>query len=378
MLNYYTQIITFFVIFQLLIFSVFLLNGNRRYRISNQILAGILISQALWMFESSLFHVGKSYFPYFIHFLYTGESLSFFWGPGLFLYISYLTRKNNQFRKSDLLYFLPMLIHFGFMCYKFHFRPTAVKFELLRTDQVLNHIELSISWMVYCLNNVIFNIAAIFTLYRYKQEAKTNHASPEKLNFTLLTIILFGFLSKTTIECIRYIAFLSGMYDILLPLYSACMIDSYIFTTILIFSTLKRPELFNQMKGSLKYGSSPLTLGDVQFYSEKLKIYMREKKPFLEETINLETLATGIDLAPRYLSQVINQAYEQNFFDFINRYRIDYAVEQLSNFENRKTISEIYYEAGFKSKATFYKAFKKHQNITPTLFRKENLLISSN
>jgi AraC-like DNA-binding protein len=378
MLNNYIQIITYFVIFQLLVFTVFLLSGSQRHKTSSKILAGILITQALWMSESSLFHVGKSIMHYFVHFLYTGESLVFFWGPGLFLYIKYLTLRDNKFKNYDLLYFLPLLIHFGFMAYKFHFRPTAVKQELILSNQVLSHMELSISWAAYCLNNIIFNIAAFYPLYKYKKESHTISSSSEKLNHSLLIIILIGFLSKTIIESIRYIAFLSGMYDKLLPLYSLSLIDSYIFISILTFSSLKRPEIFNQLKETLKYSSSPLSSVDIQYYAEKLKEYMRDKKPYLEDTLNLENLAMGINVAPRYLSQVINQAFEQNFFDFINRYRIEYAMEQLSNNKNGKTVSEIYFEAGFKSKATFYKAFKKQQKITPTLFRKETTFVSSN
>jgi AraC-like DNA-binding protein len=264
------------------------------------------------------------------------------------------------------------------MAYKFHFQPAPLKLELVLNDQVLSNTELSISWFFYCLNNIIFNIAAFFPLYKYKKNLQTNPVSSEKLNLTLLTIVLVGFMSKTIIETIRYMTFLFDMYDKILPLYLICLVDSYIFISILTFSVLKRPEIFNQIKSSIKYGTSPLTSIDVQIYSEKLKAYMNENKPYLDESLNLENLAMGINIAPRYLSQVINQAFNQNFSDFVNSYRINYAIEQLSGRSNNKTISEIYFEAGFKSKATFYKAFKKHQNVTPTIFRKETTFISSN
>jgi AraC-like DNA-binding protein len=91
--------------------------------------------------------------------------------------------------------------------------------------------------------------------------------------------------------------------------------------------------------------------------------------------LSLEDLAKALNLAPRYLSQVINQAFNQNFSDYINGYRISHALEMLSSKKNNKTISEIFYNSGFNSRASFYKAFKKQMNTTPTEYRQ--LLMSS-
>ena len=61
---------------------------------------------------------------------------------------------------------------------------------------------------------------------------------------------------------------------------------------------------------------------------------------------------------------------QQNFFDFINRYRIEEATRLLTNPEDKKiTILEVLYKVGFNSKSSFNTLFKKYTGITPTEFR---------
>ena len=58
-----------------------------------------------------------------------------------------------------------------------------------------------------------------------------------------------------------------------------------------------------------------------------------------------------------------------NFSDYVNSYRIDFAKELLSNFDDKKeTIENVAFDAGFNSKASFYRAFKRHTSTTPKDF----------
>jgi len=62
----------------------------------------------------------------------------------------------------------------------------------------------------------------------------------------------------------------------------------------------------------------------------------------------------------------------QNFYDFINRYRILEAKQLLTNPKDPKiTVLEVLYEVGFNSKSSFNTLFKKYTGLTPTEFRKK-------
>ena len=67
-----------------------------------------------------------------------------------------------------------------------------------------------------------------------------------------------------------------------------------------------------------KYMKSPLDIEQSQSLLDRLLIYMEDKKPYLTTKITLPQLADQFDTNPNYLSQVINEKLDQNFYDFIN------------------------------------------------------------
>ena len=102
----------------------------------------------------------------------------------------------------------------------------------------------------------------------------------------------------------------------------------------------------------------------------ELESYMVKEKPYLDNTLSLPQLSRQLDISPNYLSQIINDRLNQNFFDFINRYHVDEAKRHLGHPEKADTnILTIALDAGFNSKSAFYAAFKKHTGMTPGQFK---------
>jgi len=67
---------------------------------------------------------------------------------------------------------------------------------------------------------------------------------------------------------------------------------------------------------------------------------------------------------------VINENTGQNFFDFVNRYRIGEAKRMLTDPTDKKiTVQEILYVVGFNSKSSFNTLFKKYTGVTPSEFK---------
>ena len=98
---------------------------------------------------------------------------------------------------------------------------------------------------------------------------------------------------------------------------------------------------------------------------------MELNKPYLNPSLSLYKLADEISISPKHLSQIINSTFEQNFYQYINSYRIEVCKEILSDkTQNYINILAIAFEVGFNSKNSFNSAFKKHTGVTPTEFRK--------
>ncbi|WP_445721696.1 helix-turn-helix domain-containing protein [Flavobacterium sp.] len=106
---------------------------------------------------------------------------------------------------------------------------------------------------------------------------------------------------------------------------------------------------------------------------QKIDNHIYDNLSYLNPNYSLEKLSSELKMSISLLSQIINSENENNFSDYINRLRIEKAKELLASPEfNHYTIISIGLECGFNSKSTFYLAFKKFTNTTPTEFRKKN------
>lgn len=87
---------------------------------------------------------------------------------------------------------------------------------------------------------------------------------------------------------------------------------------------------------------------------------------YLDRDLSLSGLALKLEMKNKELSHLINQGYGENFYQFINHFRVQYfkQIQEDPAFQNR-SIEGLALEAGFKSKSTFYAAFKKVEGMTP-------------
>jgi AraC-like DNA-binding protein len=104
---------------------------------------------------------------------------------------------------------------------------------------------------------------------------------------------------------------------------------------------------------------------------EKLDDLMSRVKLYQDPDLHLDGLADSMGGSTRSLSALINGHYEQNFYDFVNDYRVRDAQRQLEDPRLKsKTIQRIFEDAGFNSKSTFNTYFKKVTGKTPSQYRK--------
>ena len=104
---------------------------------------------------------------------------------------------------------------------------------------------------------------------------------------------------------------------------------------------------------------------------EKLII---EEKLYLNSQLSLDYTAAKLNISANYLSQIVNNHSNYSFTDYINQQRVGVAKQLLVDPEfDKYTILSIALETGFNSKSSFYNAFKKVTQLTPTQFKKSQL-----
>lgn len=99
---------------------------------------------------------------------------------------------------------------------------------------------------------------------------------------------------------------------------------------------------------------------------------MAEKKPFLNGDFDMDELAQIMFSNKLYLSKTINIMSGKNFRQFVNGYRVSYAIDLMKKDPRMKLLS-VAEMSGFHSTATFNMAFKLNTGSTPTEWMNEYL-----
>lgn len=101
----------------------------------------------------------------------------------------------------------------------------------------------------------------------------------------------------------------------------------------------------------------------------KLKRFESSTK-FTNNEMSLAVLAGQFDTNTKYLSEIINKHYQDNFNTYINKLRINFIIEKLKtdpNFMHYK-ISYLAEKSGFSSHSSFATVFKSITGIAPVTF----------
>lgn len=108
-------------------------------------------------------------------------------------------------------------------------------------------------------------------------------------------------------------------------------------------------------------------------YILELDRILIEEKNFLDPTLNLDALASKMNLSKGYLSKIINSELGISFKEHLNNLRVEEAKSYLTNpqFSNY-TLLAIGLEAGFSSKSSFNATFKKISGLTPSEYQKKH------
>ena len=127
----------------------------------------------------------------------------------------------------------------------------------------------------------------------------------------------------------------------------------------------------NQPVADVKYKGSHLSDEDKRQLLARIQEVMDTNSEIFTPDFTLERLATLLGSRYKYVSQVINEHYQQNFNTFLNSYRIKEACKRMGDVKNygNYTIEAISESVGFKSRSTFVSSFKRITGLTPSQYQ---------
>jgi AraC-like DNA-binding protein len=132
-----------------------------------------------------------------------------------------------------------------------------------------------------------------------------------------------------------------------------------------IFTTHQRPPDNEEQKK--KYPKSGLTDDAAGALHAELRGLMSTEALYKKSDLSITDLSSRLGVHPNYLSQVINQKEEKNFYDFVNTYRLEEFKRLAAMPRNQQlTLLSLAYDCGFSSKSSFNRYFKKATGQTPS------------
>jgi AraC-like DNA-binding protein len=289
-------------------------------------------------------------------------------GPFLLMYVASLIKEEQKFNKLFLFHFIPALSYYILLS-PIMVLPATEKlhyvFEVLPVNTPLYFdvfdILVNISGPVYILWSLVL-------LRKHYRCIKENFSYTERINLKWLRNLIIGMViiwiavlitnfidekigSVLVFSAVTLFIFLIGYYGTR---------QGVIFTDPLESQQPQSKEL------KVKYQKSPYNIKQSQSLLDRLLRFMEQEKPYLEGKITLPQLASRLKTNPNYLSQVINENLNQNFYDFINNFRVKEFKKRITK-EDALNYSLFGHaqDCGFSSKSSFHEVFKKHTGQTP-------------
>lgn len=113
---------------------------------------------------------------------------------------------------------------------------------------------------------------------------------------------------------------------------------------------------------------------------QALEERLKAGKLFADSELNLDKLAQLTGINKYHISETLNSYAHKTFYQYINEYRIDFALGQMRLLQEKAipvNVLSLAYDAGFKAKSSFNRYFKEITGLTPTEYLKSLHQINS-
>ncbi len=296
-------------------------------------------------------------------------------GPVFKLFIDHTFKIKSEFKLKDLTYFIPAAIVVMLLPYKLAVNAGII---YINDYSMLDIQRARIAYWIWDFISPIFIFLTIINIIKIKKEKikKNLFIKYTSLGISVIIIVILLLRISSRFFLIKLFPDINFI-DYLIPLVSL-----YVFGIGYLFYINEEP-FWNKLSESVnrnvktiiensKYIRSGLQESEKELILESLQKLIEKDKIYLEYDLSIQDVADKIGTKVNKLSQAINETYDQNYFDFINSYRLEKAKELMENPEYlEEKIMAIAYDSGFGSKSTFYSVFKKYTNLTPTEYRKK-------
>ncbi|WAC40739.1 helix-turn-helix domain-containing protein [Pedobacter sp. SL55] len=372
----FLDITAFTGIFIILFLALFLLTVKTKYKLGNRLFSFFLIANAIDASKYLIHHIPEN----LINLEAFRWSIVYLVPAVFYLYVMSVCFSDFRLKTKHLLHAIPFVAYNLYLASGIYFESNAMKLHFI---EAMNQMPLNqfFQFLFEFLFQAYF-IASFLVIRKSRTVYLENYTNPNiSLINALYRITILYYLLHFLVLLRWLVTFTYGLGEFRAWIVTIDGLAFLFCTCWYLFTALNNPEFFRGVNSFLKpitevvekQKTSPLIVEEKNKEIQFLKDFMAEKEPYLDSSLTIQDLSEQIKMPVKDLSTLINLYMDKHFFDFVNEYRIEKAMQILKDPSQKElTVLEILYQVGFNSKSSFNTSFKKYTGKTPTDFRKNS------
>jgi AraC-like DNA-binding protein len=371
----------FIVLFTSSIFSIHLFVTSEGERLLNRLLSIVFAGRLFHtLFFLQVTNFSQQYQKPFLWIVPAFVLLS----PAVFyLYIRTYITHESKLRITDLLHLFPLVFFLLINIISLqsngaihqYLSDHFLNFQLLVSSFSSEFVAITFMRSILYLSYLFFSWRLILGAYRVGADAVKGVSGKwliilasiisvlQAAIFTILTLVATNIFSPDIQTVLDSMGFLGAITTFLLMLY--VLSHPQILHRNVVIPSVSIPT--SETNGE-PIRKTPYSEQQSMVYRDMIEQYMVSNQPYLDPNFSLRQLAEGLRISEHQCSSILNHAMQTSFREYINHYRIRHFIHIYASHASKYTLGSIAERSGFKSKNTFYTAFKKKTGQTPTEF----------
>ncbi len=303
------------------------------------------------------------YFPIFRDNIWANIILSGYKELALFplFYLFFLSRidKTDDLKDYVKHLTLPILISFAYLITKFVFKEFFGNHFILimNTIRVLGFL-------------ILFWYSYLIVRFLFEKQTELKPGVSKRYTFIFSLFFIPRFLGHLEFVAIPFIDIDKQAYYILSFRYFWHPLNIIVSIVFLLFAISEIKGIHSFILGNkIHHHFDTINRGDEvkRFIQEELL----EERLFLKPDFNIKQALADNNLSERDFRLTVKRDWGRTIHEFINKLKVEEFIK-ISQNENygRYGMEGLYEMAGFNSKATFYRNFKKEMGVTPSDYLK--------
>lgn len=310
------------------------------------------------------------------------SSLDYIVGPLILFYVKSVFLKEIKL-KSFLTHLIPFFV--------FEIVFTIPYFiSILNKEYLFHYIEVTDNYIVRYYVGMIFMITyTIISFQRlsfYQSKAKDRCSNLDINDLLWIRRLIIGVFSVLILEIVQQSYLIILVENNSNAFFENGYITAFAVTILMIYLGyygFRRSKVLiplyllddkTENENSQEALNAAVNLKDeeISLLKNALSMAFNKDKLYLDESLTLSTLASYLSTSNKKISWYLNHHLHTNFYDYVNKYRIDEFINRIKSEEyQRYTLLAIAFDSGFRSKTSFNRIFKNEIGMSPTEFKKQ-------